>query len=378
MRRYLEKPTAGLLDEESDAPVVLGDIQSVASPPLKAALGRTEDGAPLALDVAQLPHLSIAGTSGAGKSTLLRTLLASYLMASTPDDLRLLLVDMDGEFEDLRGIPHLQQPPIDDTAEAADALDALAVEMDNRRSTFHAREVYNIDDYNALGNHLPKILCIVDEFAAMMYDPVNRKRVETAVAHIGMRGRKYGIHIILATQIPYADVMTKAIRANMQGRIGMAVNDATASRVAIGVSGAEALPGNGAALLKLPDSKPPLRFQVAWVSRERLKKVVAFWKFYAELEEAASTPAPVAAPDGDTSLAGALAVDTSKLPTGRWVPLRPQTAPLPPKPYAGYLRALRTIVLTLAALGAVYGYFSAMPNQNGCPGNSSYSNTSLE
>lgn len=251
---------------------------SLARAPLTATLGTTPDGKPLSLDLALLPHLAIAGASGSGKSTLIRLILSSLLMVSDPDDLQLVLVDVTDELEDLRGIPHLAAEPTDDPTEAADLFEALVDEMDRRYALLRAAEIRNITDYNAeSGKRLPRILCVVDEFAELMLGE-EKKRVETAVARLGIRGRKCGIHVLLSTQIPHATVLTARIKANMTGRIALAMSSAVHSRVALDQGGAEMLAGNGDAFLRDGLSVELQRFQTTFVSREELLRVVGFWR----------------------------------------------------------------------------------------------------
>lgn len=257
------------------------DLLSVgddARAPLTAALGVKENGEALSLNVAQLPHLAIAGTSGSGKSTLIRTILASLLMVSDPDDLRFVLVDVTDELEDLYGIPHLAVDPIDDVEDAADVFEALVEELARRYALLKENGVRNITEYNALGvETMPQILCVVDEFAEMMLSD-EKKRIERAVSRLGIRGRKCGIHLILATQVPHATVLTPTIKANMAGRIALAVPSTVFSRVAIDEPGAEKLKGNGDALLRDGRSTALTHFQGSFVSRDDLRRVVDHWR----------------------------------------------------------------------------------------------------
>lgn len=251
---------------------------SNAKAPLTAALGRTPFRRDLSLDLTLLPHLAVVGTSGSGKSTLIRTVLASLLMVSTPDDLQLILIDVTNELDDFAGVPHLTLPPIDDAVEAADILEGIAAAMDARYAELSSKGVRNITDYNKLGgDRMPRLLCVVDEFAALMLG-TDKQRVERAVGRLGIRGRKCGIHLLLATQVPHATVLTPVIKANMAGRIALALPSAVFSRVALDEAGAEKLRGRGDALLRDGGSGGLQRFQTTFVSPEELGRVVKYWR----------------------------------------------------------------------------------------------------
>lgn len=271
-------PPQNLLREEIDVPLQLADVVSVARAPLTAALGTTPNGEPLALDIAMLPHLAVAGTTGSGKSTLLRSILASLLTVCGPEDLQLFMVDLTDELDDFSGIPHLRREPVDEPGKAADVLEDLVNELEERYTLFRRNDVRNITQYNAeIEGSLPRVLCVVDEFAELMLGD-HKKRIERAVARLGIRGRKCGIHLIVATQIPHASVLTPVIKANMNGRIALALPSAVFSRVALDQTGADQLRGNGDGLLRDGHSPELKRFQTAFVSRDGMERVVAFWR----------------------------------------------------------------------------------------------------
>jgi hypothetical protein len=296
-------PPPGLLQESvPDASVSLSDVVGVACTPLTPALG-VSDGRPLALDLSLLPHIALAGTSGSGKSTLIRSILASLLFVNTPDQLRLVLVDVDDELDDLRGLPHLAAEPIDDPEVAIETLEELGVEIERRRALFRSLGVRNVLQYDALQRRepVPRLLCVVDEFASLMRRR-QRERVEDAIAVLGIHGRKFGIHLLLATQIPHATVLTPDIKANMSGRIALRLPSGVFSRVALDVGGAEKLGGKGDALLRdVRDGHGGelLRFQSAYLSREGLGRVVAHWRAQAPASRL-TAPRVASTPNGST------------------------------------------------------------------------------
>ena len=262
----------------TDQSVALGEIIDQAHGPLTAAIGRSPDGEAVALDIARLPHLAVAGASGSGKSTLIHTILASLLMVSDPDQLQLVMVDVTGELEEYKGLPHLVVDPIDDVEQGIGALEGLGGELERRYALLQRHGARNIAQYNetAPEGRLPWVLCVIDEFAELMLGG-DKARVEKAVSRLGIRGRKCGIHLILATQIPHATVLTPPIKANMTGRVALTMPSAVFSRVAVDQAGAEKLHGRGDALLRDGTSVQLQRFQSAYLTSEMLAQIVEYW-----------------------------------------------------------------------------------------------------
>jgi len=328
--------------------VELSELLPVTEAPLTAGIGITPGLSKLALDIAELPHLLVAGATGSGKSSLLHTIICSLLMKSTPDELQLVLVDLKRtELSRYAGVPHLRGKPVDDSDKAMIALQALVREVERREGLLAKLGVQNIDEYNALAEEpLPRVLCVVDEFAELMLTA--RKDVETDVVRLGQLGRACGVHLLLATQSPHRQVFSGLIKANIPVRIALRVASGTHSRVALDQGGAEQLLGNGDALLL--DGPTPRRFQAAYVTADVIAQIVEHWK-----EQKPEELAPIGPPVTPASV-------------------RPPTPPAPRRSRRSGLGVL----IGLLALGALYVAFSAAPSPGGCPNGTAYENTSLE
>jgi S-DNA-T family DNA segregation ATPase FtsK/SpoIIIE len=256
-------------------------FQSHASP-LKFALGKDVTGLPTTSDLTAMPHLLIAGTTGSGKSVCVNSILTGYLLNLNPDQLRLLLVDPKRvEFSVYNGIPHLLTDVIMDPEKVVGALQWMLREMDLRYRIFENFGVRNLEEYNKKvttegGKTLPYIVVVIDELADMML--LAPDETERALTRLAQLARATGIHLIIATQRPSADVITGLIKANFPARIAFAVASNMDSRVILDQPGAERLLGRGDMLFLAPDAPAPVRLQGAYVSEEEVSRLARFWQ----------------------------------------------------------------------------------------------------
>jgi S-DNA-T family DNA segregation ATPase FtsK/SpoIIIE len=273
--------------------------------PLTMALGHDIAGNPVVTDLAKMPHLLVAGTTGSGKSVGVNAMIISLLYKSTPDEVRLIMVDPKMlELSVYEGIPHLLTPVITDMTLAANGLRWCVEEMERRYQLMAALGVRNIAGYNskvkeaiAAGAPLPDplwqidksfdttpptlkplpcIVVIVDEFADMMMTV--GKKVEELIARIAQKARAAGIHLILATQRPSVDVITGLIKANVPTRIAFQVSSKIDSRTILDQGGAEQLLGHGDMLFQPAGTSIPIRVHGAFVDDDEVHRVVAEWK----------------------------------------------------------------------------------------------------
>ena len=249
---------------------------------LSFALGRDVAGLPQIAALDGMPHLLIAGTTGSGKSVCVNSILTSFLLNNTPNDLRLVLVDPKRvELTSYNGIPHLLAPVIVEVDRVIGALQWMTREMDKRYHTFARVGARNIGDYNARmqvrgGQKLPFLVIVIDELAVlMMIAPDETERTITRLAQLA---RATGIHMILATQRPSVDVVTGLIKANFPARVAFAVASNTDSRVILDQPGAERLLGRGDMLYQAPDAPGPVRLQGVFVSDPEIQRLVDFWR----------------------------------------------------------------------------------------------------
>lgn len=277
--------------------VAVGDILAspearAATNPLEVAIGRDINGRSVMADLAKMPHILIAGATGAGKSSCLNSLLTSILMRTTPDDVRLILVDPKRvEMGQYNRLPHLLTQVVTNPKKAANALSWAVREMERRYDLLSEVGYRDIGGYNAaydrgdlyqdpeagLEYHrLPYILVVVDELADLMM--VAARDVEESITRIAAMARAVGIHLVIATQRPSVNVITGVIKANVPARLAFAVSSHADSRVILDQGGAEKLLGRGDMLLLGPSSSVAQRIQGAWVTEAEVRNVVAFWR----------------------------------------------------------------------------------------------------
>ena len=243
--------------------------------PLAVSLGKDIAGTPVVCDLSQMPHLLIAGATGSGKSVCIHSIVCSILARSSPQDVRLIMIDpKQVELSVYNGVPHLLIPVVTDVRKASGALGWAVQEMHDRYSKFKNDSVRNLEGYNRLhasdGKKLPNIVLIIDEMADLM--DVCRKDVEEYIRRLAALARAAGIYMVLATQRPSVDVITGVIKNNIPSRIAFAVSSGTDSRTILDSFGAEKLMGKGDMLYK-PSGMAANRVQGSFVSDD---EVMAF------------------------------------------------------------------------------------------------------
>lgn len=243
------------------------------------AVGKDIGGNCIIGNVAKLPHMLIAGTTGSGKSVCMNSIIISLLYKASPDDVKLIMIDPKmvelGVYND---IPHLLIPVVTDPKKAAGSLQWAVVEMMRRYKAMSDTNVRDLDSYNSMvesqqidGDKLPQVVVIIDELADLML--VAAKEVEESICRIAQMGRAAGIHLIIATQRPSADVITGLMKANIPSRIAFAVASAMESRIILDTQGAEKLVGRGDMLYAPIGSGKPLRVQGCFVSEQEVEAV---------------------------------------------------------------------------------------------------------
>ncbi|MFM2415433.1 MAG: hypothetical protein RL385_156 [Pseudomonadota bacterium] len=240
---------------------------------LPLALGADVSGQPLFVDLAELPHLLVAGATGAGKSVGLNAMLMSLLFRCSPDDVRLILLDLKMvEFSSYADIPHLLTPVVTEADAACLVLDWAVREMERRYRAMAAVHARDLATYNRLQREgFPQIVIVVDEVADLMM--VAPKEIELSIARLAQKARAAGIHLILATQRPSVDVITGTIKANFPARLAYKVSQREDSRTIISTHGAERLLGNGDALFASPGSSEPIRVHGAYIEEREVRAV---------------------------------------------------------------------------------------------------------
>ena len=256
---------------------IFGDMPGQASP-LSVWLGKDISGNAVWTDLARMPHLLIAGTTGSGKSGCINTLLTSILLRSSPDEVRMILIDPKRiELNYYESIPHLLTPVVSNPKEASAVLQNVVAEMERRYERLSIIRARNLPEANrafkARGEEpLPYLLVVIDELADLMM--VSPQAVEDAIIRLAQKSRAVGIHLVLATQRPSVDVITGMIKANVPSRIAFAVSSQTDSRVILDTSGAESLLGQGDMLFKPLGTSRMQRVQGAYVAEEEVAMIV--------------------------------------------------------------------------------------------------------
>ena len=274
-------------------PVYLRDIIDTpkfqnAPSKLSFALGKNISGEGIVGNIAKLPHLLIAGTTGSGKSVCMNSLIISLLYKAKPDEVKLIMIDPKMvELGIYNGIPHLYIPVVTDPKKAAGALQWAVVEMLKRYRLFSDAGVRDLAAYNehqkSQGEDtLPRVVVVIDELADLMM--AASKEVEESICRVAQMGRAAGMHLVIATQRPSADVITGLMKANIPSRIAFAVSSALESRIILDQAGAEKLVGNGDMLFAPLGTGKPVRIQGAFVSDEERENVIDFIKQQAQAD----------------------------------------------------------------------------------------------
>ena len=251
--------------------------------PVAFAVGKDIGGSSIVGNIAKLPHVLIAGTTGSGKSVCTNSLIVSILYKSTPDEVRFIMVDPKMvELAPYNGIPHLLIPVVTDPKKAAGALQWAVFEMMKRYKMFSEKGVKDLAGYNALSEtdedvkKLPIVVVVIDELADLML--VAAKEVEESICRVAQMGRASGMHLVVATQRPSADVITGLMKANIPSRIAFAVASSMESRIILDTPGAEKLVGKGDMLYSPLGESKPTRVQGCFITPEEIERVVAFVK----------------------------------------------------------------------------------------------------
>ena len=338
--------------------------------PLTVWLGKDVAGKAIGADLAKMPHLLVAGTTGAGKSGAINAMLCSVLLRATPHELRLVLVDpKQVELNHYESIPHLLTPVITSPRMAANALQNLVREMEQRygiMSLSRTRSLIELNKAREARNEapLPYILCVIDELAdLMMVAPAD---VEDSIIRLAQKARAVGIHLVLATQSPRVDVITGMIKANVPSRIAFSVSSQTDSRVILDQNGAESLLGQGDMLFSPVGSSRLQRIQGAYIDESQIAKLTDMWRKQGEpelreelLEEVEPAEPEKSGddefdPDEDPLLSDAVRL-VAEMQTA-------STSMLQRRLRLGYTRAGRLIDM-LERRGVISGYEGSKPRQ---------------
>jgi S-DNA-T family DNA segregation ATPase FtsK/SpoIIIE len=339
--------------------------------PLTVWLGKDIAGHAIGADLAKMPHLLVAGTTGAGKSACVNAMLCSVLLRATPHEVRLVLVDpKQVELNHYESIPHLLTPVITSPRMAANALQNLVREMEQRYGTMSLARTRSLPELNRVREKrgetpLPYILCVIDELAdLMMVAPAD---VEDSIIRLAQKARAVGIHLVLATQSPRVDVITGMIKANVPSRIAFSVSSQTDSRVILDHGGAESLLGQGDMLFSPVGSSKLQRIQGAYIDEPQIAELTEAWRLQGEpdlheelLEEVEAEDGGKASaedefsPDEDPLLEEAISL-VAQMGTA-------STSMLQRRLRLGYTRAGRLIDM-LERRGIISGYEGSKPRQ---------------
>lgn len=345
---------------------------------LSFALGEDIGGSAIVGNIAKLPHMLIAGTTGSGKSVCMNCLILSLLYKATPEEVRLIMIDPKMvELGVYNGIPHLFVPVVTDPKKAAGALQWAVIEMLKRYRLFSDVGVRDLTGYNAhqknIGEEtMPRVVIVIDELADLML--VASKEVEESICRVAQMGRAAGMHLIIATQRPSADVITGLMKANIPSRIAFAVSSAMESRIILDSSGAEKLVGAGDMLYAPLGVGKPLRIQGAFVTDEERESVISFLKEGSEANYSEDILAQIeqAAAAKDAPSGGEREADSS--PASQYDELLPQAVDvifetkqasvsmLQRRLKLGYARAAR-IVDQMEEVGVVGPFEGSKPRQ---------------
>jgi len=341
--------------------------------PLTVWLGKDVAGRAIGVDLAKMPHLLVAGTTGAGKSGCVNAMLSSILLHADPREVKLVLVDpKQVELNHYESIPHLLTPVITSPRKAANALQNLVKEMEERYGIMSLARTRSLPELNRRReergeSRLPYILCVIDELAdLMMVAPAD---VEDSIIRLAQKARAVGIHLVLATQSPRVDVITGMIKANVPSRIAFAVSSQTDSRVILDQNGAESLLGQGDMLFSPVGSSKLQRIQGAYIDEEQIAELTEAWRkqgepelrddLLDEVEDEDAEPEEQGADDGfdpdeDPLLEEAISL-VAQMGTA-------STSMLQRRLRLGYTRAGRLIDM-LERRGIISGYEGSKPRQ---------------
>jgi S-DNA-T family DNA segregation ATPase FtsK/SpoIIIE len=338
--------------------------------PLTVWLGKDIAGRAIGADLAKMPHLLVAGSTGSGKSACINAMISSVLLRATPHEVRLVLVDpKQVELNHYESIPHLLTPVITSPRMAANALQNLIREMEQRYGIMSLARTRSLPELNRVRERrgepsLPYIMCVIDELAdLMMVAPAD---VEDAIIRLAQKARAVGIHLVLATQSPRVDVITGMIKANVPSRIAFAVSSQTDSRVILDQNGAESLLGQGDLLFSPLGSTKLQRIQGAYIDEPQIAELTESWRrqgepeFREELLEEVESAAEEGSgdsefpPDEDPLLEEAIAL-VAQMGTA-------STSMLQRRLRLGYTRAGRVIDM-LERRGIISGYEGSKPRQ---------------
>ena len=254
---------------------------ATASSPLTFALGKDIAGKPVYANLEKMPHMLIAGATGSGKSVCINSIILSTVYKSTPEEVRMILIDPKVvELSIFAPVPHLYCPIVTDPKKAAGVLKWACNEMDQRYTKMSKINARDLERFNSLqeneADRMPRLMIIIDELADLMI--VSAKDVEDSIARLAQLGRACGIHLIVATQRPSTDIITGLIKANIPSRIAFAVSSAIDSRVILDGGGAEKLLGHGDMLFHPNGAAKPIRAQGAYVSDEEVENIMHFFE----------------------------------------------------------------------------------------------------